>query len=125
MEGKPDVIDGATLRIAGTTIHLFAVRAPAPGHRCPVPGDSADCAFLATNALAFLTAYQWVQCRDEQYRPDGSVTARCYLGGRYDIAVKMLRAGWVTADRALAPEYIPAEDAARAKNAGMWGATGR
>ena len=117
--GKPDVVDGATLRIAGQTVHLFAIKAPAPGRRCRVAGEVVDCAFQATNALSFLTAFHWVRCRPVGRVADG-IVARCTMADRYDIAEKMVRAGWALADRKLAPQYGAAEDAARAEHAGLW-----
>lgn len=119
LEGKPDVVDGATLRIAGQDIHLYAVKPPAPGSRCQVAGEEADCGFQATNALAFITAFQWVQCQVMAPAADGSV-GRCFLAGRYDIGEKMVRAGWARANRNLAPAYGKAEDAAHAEAIGIW-----
>lgn len=122
IEGKPDILDGMTLRIAGQDIQLFGITAPARDETCPWGRETFPCGFNALNALNYMTAFQWVRCRPVggDAVPGGTIVARCFLGGRYDIGERMVRSGWATADRDLAPEYVAAEQAARAEGLGLW-----
>jgi endonuclease YncB( thermonuclease family) len=121
MEGQPAVIDGDTLSIAGVVFNLHGIDAPESDQTCDKDGERYPCGFQAANALGFMTAYQWVQCRDNGTGRDGRYTMTCFLGGRYDVGEKMIRQGWALYDRAVRiPAYMAAEEAARAERAGLW-----
>lgn len=121
VEGKPEVVDGDTLNIGGVVFDLTGIDAPEADQTCTKDGQTYSCGFQATNVLGFMTAGQWVQCRDQVIGPDGGSAMTCFLGGRYDIGEKMIRQGWALADRALSiPAYLAAEQAARAESAGLW-----
>ncbi|HAD87843.1 MAG TPA: nuclease [Rhodospirillaceae bacterium] len=125
VEGKPEVVDGDTLNIAGTLIQLRGIDAPESDQTCrQADGQAYPCGFQAANALSFMTAYQWVQCRDGAVQRDGRYVMTCYLGGRYDIGERLIRAGWALADPSLdLPAYQAAEQAAQAEGVGLWAGT--
>jgi endonuclease YncB( thermonuclease family) len=121
LEGQPEIIDGDTMSIAGITFDLYGIDAPENDQTCTNDGGSYPCGFQAANVLGYMTAYQWVQCRDQGTGPDGRAKMACVLGGRYDIGERMVRQGWALADRSLRiPTYLAAEQAARAERAGLW-----
>lgn len=122
VEGQPEVVDGDSLNIAGTVIQLRGIDAPENDQTCrQADGQSYPCGFQAANALGFMTAYQWVQCRDGAVLRDGRYVMTCYLGGRYDVGERMIRQGWALAERSLnIPAYLAAEQAARAEGVGLW-----
>ncbi|PIW30143.1 MAG: succinoglycan biosynthesis protein [Rhodospirillales bacterium CG15_BIG_FIL_POST_REV_8_21_14_020_66_15] len=121
MEGQPNIVDGDTLSVAGVVFNLHGIDAPENDQTCDKDGERYPCGFQAANALGFMTAYQWVQCRDKGVGRDGRYTMTCYLGGRYDVGERLIRQGWALYDRALRiPAYVAAEEAARAERAGLW-----
>ena len=124
MDGKPEVIDGDTLSIGGAVFDLFGIDAPEPGQTCAKEGQAYDCGFQATNALAFLTAFQWIKCRDQGAGADGVPRMACLLGGRYDLGERLIRQGWALADpEQSVPAYEQAEAAARSEGVGLWAGT--
>lgn len=122
IEGKPDILDGMTLRFAGQDIRLFGITAPARDETCPWGRETFPCGFNALNALNYMTAFQWVRCRPVPgaAAAGGAIVARCFLGGRYDLGERMVRSGWAVTDRDVAPEYVAAEEAAKAEGLGIW-----
>ena len=83
MEGQPAVIDGDSLSIAGVVFNLHGIDAPESDQTCDKDGERYPCGFQAANVLGYMTAYQWVQCRDNGTGRDGRYTMTCFLGGRY------------------------------------------
>jgi endonuclease YncB( thermonuclease family) len=117
--GKPLVIDGDTLEIAGERIRLYGIAAPAPDQTCTAGGAPWRCGEEATYALAFETAYHWVTCKGEGHDREGRRVAVCYVGP-YDLNALMVRKGWALADRRYASDYVDEEDEARAARRGLW-----
>lgn len=116
--GRAEVEDGARLVVAGETVRLHGIRAPAAGQRCqewiarrqrPYPCGEHARAFLTS-----LVADHTVACV-----PAGEDTARCYAEGR-DVAEAMVAAGWAVADPAASNLYLTAEQRARDAQRGMW-----
>lgn len=120
IEGKPDILDGDTLTIAGEIIRLHGIDAPEAEQTCTRGGLEYGCGFEATNALAFMTSYQWVKCREVGRDPQGLMVAQCFLGGRYDIGERMVRAGHALPRPDTGQAYEPAKNAAKAAGEGLW-----
>ncbi|MEQ8229677.1 MAG: thermonuclease family protein [Rhodospirillales bacterium] len=121
IEGQPEIIDGDTLSIAGVVFNLYGIDAPESDQTCRNQGGAYPCGFQAANVLAYMTAYQWIKCRDRGVDPDRQTVMTCLLGGRYDLGERLIRQGWALADRkANIPAYLQAEQAARAEGAGLW-----
>lgn len=120
IEGQPEVIDGDTIAIAGQVLHLHGIDAPELGQMCERGGQEYDCGFEASNALGFITAFQWVKCQTSGQIANGTVLATCVLGGRYDVALKMVRQGWALAAGDALPEYQAAERDAQKEKLGIW-----
>jgi endonuclease YncB( thermonuclease family) len=117
--GKPLVIDGNTLEIAGERIRLYGIAAPAPDQTCTAGGAQWRCGEEAMYALVFETAYHWVTCRGDTRAQDGTLVAVCFVGP-YDLAARIVRNGWALADRRYASDYVDEEDEARLARRGLW-----
>jgi len=117
--GKPQVIDGNTLNIAGERIRLYGIAAPAPDQTCTADGAQWPCGEEATYALVFETAYHWVTCKGDNRDRAGQLIAICTIGP-YDLAALMVRKGWALADRRYANDYVDEEEEAKAARRGLW-----
>ena len=63
--GKPRVIDGDTLEIAGERIRLHGIDAPESEQTCIADGLRWHCGMEAASALAFKIARGWVGCQGQ------------------------------------------------------------
>jgi endonuclease YncB( thermonuclease family) len=117
--GKPQVIDGNTLDIAGERIRLYGIAAPAPNQTCTADGAEWPCGQEAMYALVFEAAYHWVTCKGDNRDRAGQLVAICTIGP-YDLAALMVRKGWALADRRYANDYVDEEAEARAARRGLW-----
>ncbi len=79
--GKPRIIDGDTLEIAGERIRLHGIDAPESGQTCVADGKRWHCGVEASSALAFKIARGWVTCQGEDRDRYGRVIAVCNAGG--------------------------------------------
>jgi endonuclease YncB( thermonuclease family) len=91
--GRPRIIDGDTLEIAGQRIHLFGIDAPEGRQRCTMSGKSWRCGQQATFVLAEFIGKAWVRCNLKDRAPHKPVVAVCYLGKK-NINAWMVRNGW-------------------------------
>ena len=111
--GQVAVIDGDTLRLGATIVHLSDVQAPQRGQACAA---GPDCGGRASAVLAELVRNRPVECRvwgrDVLGRPAG----RCDAGGQ-DVNVALVATGWARAD---SPAFFAAETDARAHKRGIW-----
>ena len=122
ISGKPTIIDGDSIAIAGQEVRLFGVDAPERDQVCRDARGEWRCGFEATNALAFFIARNWVTCQERDIDQYGRTVAVCYAGGigGPDIGEHMVREGWALAYREYSGDYVPAEDEARANRRGIW-----
>ena len=100
LRGVPQVLDTATLQVAGRVVRLGGV--------VGVPGDF-------TGAMA-----QWIAGRDAVCTPQDANTWRCRVDGR-DLSELVLSNGGGRATTDATPELRQAEQAARAARLGVWG----
>lgn len=115
--GKPRIIDGGTLDIAGTWIRLGGIDAPAADALCPrADGKTYRCGDLAFFALAEIIETHWITCRGDGQTPDGARTMTCFAGP-YDIAAKMVDRGWA---RATGGRYEKEQHNAQESRRGLW-----
>jgi len=113
--GRAEIIDGDSLRIAGTEIRLHGVDAFERGQRC---GELA-CGREATAMLRRLAASGDVSCTRKDVDRYGRTVAKCRVG-ETDVAAALVRAGWAMAFRRYSLEYVVAEQTARAAKVGAW-----
>jgi endonuclease YncB( thermonuclease family) len=120
--GKPRVIDGDTLAIGDTVVHLYGVAAPDEGQSCTKDGRAWRCGERATLALVYEVDDHWVSCRLRALDREGRRLAVCYAGD-HDLGALMVRQGWALADRRYALDYVEQENRARAAGFGLWQGT--
>ncbi len=111
--GQVAVIDGDTLKLGATVVHLSDVQAPQRGQACAA---GPDCGGRASAVLAELVRNRPVQCRVWGHDVLGRPAGRCDAGGQ-DVNVALVATGWA---RAGSPAFSAAEIDARAHKRGIW-----
>jgi endonuclease YncB( thermonuclease family) len=118
------VVDGETLRLSETVVHLQGVVAPTRGMACRTPdGADFDCGAAATEALAGLVRGHSIACRLSGRDHSGFPEGRCEAGGE-DINGALIAAGWARA-RAAMPDLAADEATAHARHLGFWRSGGQ
>ena len=118
--GKPRVIDGDTIEIAGERIRLHGIDAPESKQTC-IDGDGKEwrCGKEATIALAIIVGDHSITCRGDERGKYGRLIAVCNVG-TVEINAMMVGRGWALAYRQYSNEYVPWEDDARLHKRGIW-----
>lgn len=119
IEGKAEVIDGDSLRVAGTEVRLFGVDAPEYAQTCFENGAAVPCGVMAKDALEGLIGGGVLVCVSHETDTHGRAVARCRTSG-IEVGDALVSSGWATAFRRYSDEYVAAEARARASRAGMW-----
>ena len=118
--GKPRVIDGDTIEIAGERIRLHGIDAPEAKQTCTdKDGKEWRCGQDATFALANLIGDHWITCWGDNRDRYGRLIAVCYAGD-HDLNAKMVLQGWALAYRRYSTDYVPEEAEAKAARQGLW-----
>ena len=113
------VIDGATLRLRDTVIHLRAVDAPLRGRFCrDDDGRSFDCGAAAAEALASVVRGRTVACRLHGQDASGLPEGECESGGA-ELSRALVADGWARAIGGTT-ELADAERVARSQHRGLW-----
>ena len=125
IQGRADVIDGDTLRIASQPIRLFGIDAPEDEQNCEtLDGALIRCGGFATGFLSDLIEDQNVVCRVRDRDRFDRLIARCSTGPSYsrraDISAAMVSGGWAIAYRKYSRDYIREEEEARTASNGLW-----
>jgi endonuclease YncB( thermonuclease family) len=120
INGRPRVVDGDSLEVAGHRIRLFGVDAPESTQDCrDQRGRSYACGHDAREALSAAIGRQPVSCTPvgESYGRDVSM---CTAGGR-DLSEAMVRSGHALELRQHSRgRYSDAEREARGARRGLW-----
>ncbi len=116
--GKPRIVDGDTIQIAGERIRLHGIDAPESEQKCTAGGKEWACGQEATFALAQFIETHWVTCKGDKRDRYGRLIAVCYAGP-YDLNAMMVREGWALAYRRDSMDYIDKKVAARDARVGM------
>ena len=117
--GRPHVVDGDTLEIAGRHIRIFGIDAPDLGQTCKANGTVWSCGKEAVYALKNLVGDKEVTCVGDKGRLGRCLVRKCYVGP-HDVARVMIFRGWALAHRETTDEYVPEEDDARIHRRGLW-----
>ena len=118
--GKPRVIDGDTVEIAGERIRLNGIDTPETKQTClDETGKRWRCGEEATFALLDLVGNHWITCKGQERDRYKRLIAVCYAGP-YDLNAKMVRQGWALAYRRYSTDYVAEEDKAKAQKVGLW-----
>ncbi len=115
--GQVAVIDGDTLRLGSTIVHLSDVQAPERGQACAA---GPDCGGRASAALAELVRNRPVECRVRGRDGLGRPAGRCDAGGQ-DVNLALVATGWARANSPIvSAAFSAAETEARSHRRGMW-----
>jgi endonuclease YncB( thermonuclease family) len=121
--GRASVIDGDTIEIRGERIRLFGIDAPEVGQTCRGPtGQEYRCGQRAALVLDARIGDGVVTCERSDTDRYGRRVAVCRVYGE-DLGAWMVGLGWAVAYRAYTTRYVPAEELARGRRAGMWAGT--
>jgi len=123
LTGRPQIVSGDTLVLAGQRLHLYGVDAPEPGQECRLGnGRVYDCGLVSRTALMDLTAGVPITCRTQHVGPGEGIAAACFADG-YDLSHGMAHTGWALADPETGGRYLRAQENARTARRGMWRGT--
>ena len=122
ISGKPRIIDGDTIEVAGQRIRLHGIDTPEAKQTCKADGKQWRCGQEATFALANIIGRTWVDCVERDRDRYGRIVAVCRVGGPKgkDLGAWMVSEGWALAYRKYSLDYVAAEDAARKAGRGLW-----
>lgn len=109
--GRPRIVDGDTIAIAGTSIRLHGIDAP---EKKQAGGKQASA------GLAHLIADSEVRCRHTDTDRRGRAVAICNVAGR-NLNASMVRAGLAWAYVRYSRDYVALELEARRSRVGIWG----
>lgn len=121
--GVARISDGDTISIEETRIRLNGIDAPETDQVCiDGTGETYACGIAARDALAEFLQGQSITCSgDEIDRYDRRIMT-CFVGDT-DINAAMVAGGWALAFLRYADIYVGEEQAARARQAGLWSGT--
>ncbi len=119
IEGPAEVIDGDSLKVAGSEIRLFGVDAPELTQSCYSNEVEIPCGAMAKDVLAGLIGGAVLTCQKRGTDPFGRIVATCQTSG-LDVGDALVRSGWAFAFRRYGDDYVLAEMRARAAGAGVW-----
>jgi endonuclease YncB( thermonuclease family) len=118
--GRASVINGDTIEIRGQRIRLFGIDAPEGGQPCKdAAGRTYRCGQRAAQALDYRISGSVVHCDPQDTDRYGRRIAICRAWGE-DLNAWMVGLGWALACREFSTRYVPAENLARSRRAGMW-----
>ena len=120
LAGRPLVVDGDTIEIAGQRIRLEGIDAPESAQTCQTEGGATTaCGRVATRALAQITDNQIIACESVGTDKYGRMLGICFLDGE-DINRYMVESGNAWAFVKYSQRYIVEEAKARAAKIGIW-----
>ena len=118
--GRASVIDGDTIEIRGQRIRLFGIDAPESRQTCTDQAGAAyRCGQNAAQALDYRISDAVVTCEPKDRDRYGRIVAVCRADGE-DLSSWMTGLGWALAFRRYSEQYVPAEERAQRRRAGMW-----
>ncbi|WP_332870142.1 thermonuclease family protein [Roseovarius salinarum] len=118
--GRIEVVDGDTLRVAGTTVRLHGIDAPEAGQPCrrPASGARFDCGAWVTDELRARFGGRAARCRARGQDRYGRTIASCTVDGT-DIARWLVTEGLAFAYRRYSMAYDLAEKQAAVTGRGL------
>ena len=127
VKGKPRIIDGEMLAIAGRLFRLDGIKAPDLDQVCHRAGEEYACGKVARAALWDLVAGREVSCMPVAAAdsPAGATTgagviAATCTAGDANLNESMVAAGWVLADPPGTVPYDQFEEGAKVARRGLW-----
>ncbi|AWV15129.1 thermonuclease family protein [Methylobacterium sp. 092160098-2] len=123
ISGPATVIDGDTIEVQGTRIHLYGIDAPETAQSCEsAKGLEYRCGREAAQALRARIDGGVVTCERREGAVAGRVTGICHVHGE-DLSAWMVGQGLALASRHVTPTYVRHEGHAWATRRGIWAGT--
>lgn len=123
ISGPATVIDGDTIEVHGTRIHLYGIDAPETGQSCETAkGLEYRCGREAAQALRAHIGSAVVTCERREGAVGGRITGICHAHGE-DLSAWMAAQGYALASRHLTTAYVHQEGRAWATRRGIWAGT--
>jgi endonuclease YncB( thermonuclease family) len=119
LSGKPSVIDGDTLEVAGKRVRLFGIDAPEATQTCTRNGETWACGQASADRLGGLIGTATLTCVGAEFDIYGRLLAVCSIDGT-DLNRTMVANGWAVAFRRYSDRYVADETRARAGKLGLW-----
>ena len=118
--GRPEVIDGRTLIVAGERLRLNGIDAPDLDQTCEWPNKTIPCGRVARTALMDLVAgVDRVVCTPRATDADGHRVAVCLADG-FDMGANMVHTGWAVAVDDGGGRYGAIQRRSKAAARGLW-----
>lgn len=123
ISGPATVIDGDTIEVQGTRIHLYGIDAPETAQSCETAsGLEYRCGREAEQALRARIAGSVVTCERREGGGAGRVAGVCHVHGE-DLSAWMAAQGHALASRHVTASYVRQEGQAWATRRGIWAGT--
>ena len=123
LTGPATVVDGDTLDLHGTRVHLYGIDAPEAGQLCETAaGRSYPCGHEATRLLRKRIGEGPVSCETHKADAKGRLMATCKAGGD-DLSAWLVSQGYALASRTVTGAYVRQEARAWATRKGIWAGT--
>lgn len=123
ISGPATVLDGDTIEIHGTRIHLFGIDAPETAQSCETAkGLEYRCGRKSAQALRARIGTNVVTCERKAPAAAGRLTGLCHVHGE-DLSAWMAAQGFALASRHLTTAYVAQEGRAWATRRGIWAGT--
>lgn len=120
LAGRPQVVNGDTLRLRGTQLGLFGIAAPGLSQTCEnAKGKSVPCGQQAARALAEHIGQASISCEPRGHDRHKRMVAVCRLGSE-DLSAWMVGRGLAVADRHASSDYVSYDTKAWATRRGLW-----
>jgi endonuclease YncB( thermonuclease family) len=121
--GLATVVDGDTIDVHGTRIHLYGIDAPETAQSCETAkGLEYRCGREAALALQERIAGSVVTCERHHDAVAGRVIGLCHAKGE-DLSAWMVAQGYALASRHVTTAYVRQEGRAWATRRGIWAGT--
>ncbi|MGU3664630.1 thermonuclease family protein [Methylobacterium sp. A49B] len=123
VSGPATVVDGDTIEVQGTRIHLYGIDAPETAQSCETAaGREYRCGREAMQALNARIAGAVVTCERREGSVAGRVAGICHAHGE-DLSAWMVGQGLALASRHVTTAYNRQEGRAWATRRGIWAGT--
>lgn len=120
LTGKPRIIDGDTIEVAGQRTRLYGIDAPEMKQTCRTQsGKEQKCGVLSKQFLSDLLRNLEVTCKGKEKDHYGRLIAVCFIDWM-DINEQIVMEGWALAYRKYSEDYVRAENYAKAMHRGIW-----
>ncbi|WP_037455845.1 thermonuclease family protein [Skermanella stibiiresistens] len=121
LTGTGSAMEGDTVSVKGTLVHLRGIDAPDPGQMCrTLRGVEFDCFAASRDQLQSMLDLGPVTCTSNELDRSRQRVGVCKVLGK-DLAAAMLVRGWAFAFSHLSHDYLGLEARAQSRRVGLWG----